>query len=156
MRFRDLAMLPSISRPSSRGSAARWRSGSGHIFAASCVPSKPRLPGYDVRQGTCGPPRSFDTMHPPPSAHTCGKMIAPSPRSTRYLLRPLAPPFYAAAWFVIRGSRPHNGELWPIDRAGHLVPFRQQPLPSVEFGAVPFGVPTIHPPCVLPPRDLHQ
>jgi hypothetical protein len=50
MRFRDLAMLPSISRPSSRGSVARWRSGSGHIFAASCVPSKPRLPGYHVRR----------------------------------------------------------------------------------------------------------
>ena len=51
----------------------------------------------------------------------------------------------------IRSSRPRNGWLWPIDRAGHLVAFRRQPLRSVEFGAGPFAVPTIHPPCVLPP-----
>jgi hypothetical protein len=49
--------------------------------------------------------------------------------------------------------REPNGRLWPIDQAGHLVPFRQQPLRSAKFSAVPFGVPTIHPPCVLPPCE---
>jgi hypothetical protein len=58
----------------------------------------------------------------------------------------------ATASFIIRNSRPRNGWLWPTDRAGSLVPFYRQPLQYVEFGAVPFGVPTIHQPCVLPPR----
>ena len=38
------------------------------------------------------------------------------------------------------------------DGAGRRVPFRQRPLRCVEFGADPFGLPTIHPLCVLPPR----
>ena len=55
-----------------------------------------------------------------------------------------------------QNSRPQNGWLWPIDQAGHLVPFRQQPPRSVEFGAVLFGVPTIRQPFVLPPREWLQ
>jgi hypothetical protein len=55
-----------------------------------------------------------------------------------------------------QNSRPQNGWLWPIDQAGHLVPFRQQPLQSAEFGANPFGAPTIHPPCASPPRERPQ
>jgi hypothetical protein len=46
-------------------------------------------------------------------------------------------PHYRSA----RYSRPQNGWLWPIDRAGHLVPFRRQPLRSVEFAAGPFASP---------------
>ena len=61
-------------------------------------------------------------------------------------------------WRAVRrqiwNSRPRNGWLWPIDRAGHLVPFRQQPLQYAEFGVVPFGASTIHPPCVFPPRRV--
>jgi hypothetical protein len=57
---------------------------------------------------------------------------------------------------AIGGSRPRNGWLWTIDPPGHLVLFVQLPLRCVEFGAVPFGWPTIHPPCALPPRAWLQ
>jgi hypothetical protein len=57
---------------------------------------------------------------------------------------------------LIGGIRPRNGWLWPIDRAGHLVPFYQQPLPFAEFGVVPFGASTIHQPSVLPLRASLQ
>jgi hypothetical protein len=57
-------------------------------------------------------------------------------------------PLCDRARLVIRGSRPRNGWLWPIDRAGRLVPFCRRPLQYAEFGVVPFGFPTIRPPCV--------
>ena len=66
-------------------------------------------------------------------------------------------PLMRAAWFVIRGSRLQSGWLWPIDRAGRLVPFRQQPLRFVEFGADPLGVPTfIRLACCLRASDSNE
>jgi hypothetical protein len=63
----------------------------------------------------------------------------------------------AASFIRNQNCRLQNEWLWPIDRhALYLVPFRQQPPRSVEFGADPFGVPTIHPLCVSPPRGRPQ
>jgi len=70
-----------------------------------------------------------------------------SPGFISLILRPRSPHYISA-----RYSRLQNEWLWPIDRAGHLVPFRRQPLRSVESAAGPFGAPTIHQPYVLPPR----